>query len=137
MVTCSKDLRETGPPGDTLRSDIRRTQGELSSTKCSIIYDSASLITWRPPSLLHHPGAADAAVGVFFTALPLIVSTGALKTGQQKSMVHAVSRPSEQLQEQGLQCWAVNNQHKRVVGDNLQTPTHLMLIGKHRLPDSK
>lgn len=33
----------SGPPGATLQSDIKRTQGELSSTKCSIIYDSASL----------------------------------------------------------------------------------------------
>lgn len=50
---------------------------------------------------------------------------------------HTVSWPSEQLPVKALQCRAVNNQHKHVTGGNLQTPTHLMLIGKHRLPDSK
>lgn len=46
-------------------------------------------------------------------------------------------QPSEQLPEQSLQGQAVNNLRKRVTGDNSQTATHLMLIGMHRLPDSK
>lgn len=32
------------------------------------------------PPLLRYPGAADVAIGVYFTALPLIMSTGTLKT---------------------------------------------------------